>query len=91
VNSYVNWLATAHGLDADEVRLRRDEIHGALYVNLTRDGNMSLRIQVTPPAGADPEQHAAGLERDRAALLRLAEVAAQAAEEISQMQQEADR
>jgi len=71
-----------HGLDADEVQLRRDEIHGALYVNLARGGDLSIRIQVTPQTAEDPEEHAAGLERDRAALLRLAEVAAQAAREI---------
>lgn len=83
MNPYVSWLATAHGLDAGEVQLRRDEIHGALYVNLARDGDLSIRIQVTPHAAEDPEEHAAGLERDRSGLLRLAEVAAQAAREIS--------
>ena len=60
-----------------------DEIHGAFYVNLARDGDLSIRIQVTPHAAEDPEEHAAGLERDRSGLLRLAEVAAQAAREIS--------
>ena len=82
---YVNWHATAHGLDADQVHLRRDEKNGALFVELSQDGHLSIRVQLAPHEWSDPEQHAAGLKRDRAGLLRLAGVAAQAAQEIGQL------
>jgi hypothetical protein len=83
---YVAWSACAHGLSADRVQLRPDDAHGALYVEL--DDYMSIRIQVRPHPYADAEQHGGELERDRQGLLRLAEVARQAAEEIGQLQQD---
>jgi hypothetical protein len=85
VNPYVNWLATAHGIDADEVQLRRDELHGALYIELSGNERMSIRIQLTPHAAEDPEQHTADLKRDREGMRRLSEVARLAAEEIGQL------
>jgi hypothetical protein len=88
VNPYTRWSATLHGLDADQAQLRHDEAHGALYVELGPDGEPSIRIQLTSHAIEDPEQFAATLERDRQGLLRLAEVAAQAAQEIGQRQRD---
>ena len=84
MNPYVHWSACAHGIDADEVRLRHDEPHNALYVEVGQDG-MSIRIQLAPAAYADPEQHADELERDRKGMRRLAAVATQAAQEIGQL------
>jgi hypothetical protein len=85
-DSYVGWSAVSHGLSADRVQPRHDEAHAALYIELNED--MSIRIQVWPHAWEDAEQHAAELERDRQGLLRLAEIARQAAREIGQLQQD---
>jgi len=86
---YLNWSACAHGLSAEHVQLHQDESRGALYMEL--DDNMSIRIEVRPPAYADADQHAAELERDREGLRRLAAVAEQAAREIEQLQQDGAR
>jgi hypothetical protein len=89
--SYVRFSVCLHGIDAGNVKLRHDEVHGALYVELDRDRDVEIRIQLTPHVSEDPEQFAAGLERDRQGLLHLSELATEAAVEIEQMQQEAGR
>jgi hypothetical protein len=88
VKAYTNWSACLHGIGAENVRLRRDERHNALYLEL--DEGVSIRIDLNRAdvTGGDCTDE---LERDRSGLLRLAEVAAQAAQEIEQLQQEADR
>jgi len=82
VSAYVHFSVCLHGLDAGKIRLRRDERHGALYLDLGED--VDIRIQVRPHAAEDPERLAAELGRDVEGLLRLAEVAAQVAQEIGQ-------
>jgi hypothetical protein len=87
VNAITHFSACLHGLDAGKIRLRRDEQHNALYLEL--DDDVDIRLDLKPEAyGRDRTDE---LGRDVEGLLRLAEVAAQAAEEISQMRQEADR
>jgi hypothetical protein len=80
---YVNWHACAHGLSADHVQLRRDERHGALWLELN-DG-VSIRIQVGPHATEDAGRFAAELDRDREGLRRLAAVAELAALEVDRI------
>src|SRR5262249_54769673 len=81
---YVNVSACAHGLSAGYVSLRRDEVHGALYIKLDGDSAMNIRIQLRRRAADDAARHAAELERGREGLRRLAAVAEQAAREIEQ-------
>ncbi len=83
MSAYVHFSVCLHGLDAGKIRLRRDERHGALYLELGED--VEIRIQVRPHAAEDSERLAAELGRDVEGLLRLAEVAAQAAQEIGQL------
>jgi hypothetical protein len=88
---YVSWNACAHGLSADDVQLRRDERHGALYLELADNAAMNIRIQVRQRAHDDAERFAAELERNRDGLRRLAAVAEQAAQEIEQLQRDGAR
>jgi hypothetical protein len=83
--AWISYSATTHGLAPDEIELHHDE-HGAAHIYLDARHDMSIRIQVDEGRYDTPEQHAADLERDRQALLRLAVVAAQLAEEIGQRQ-----
>ncbi|HEX5567030.1 MAG TPA: hypothetical protein VFY14_08935 [Streptomyces sp.] len=85
--AWVGYSATAHGLNPDEIQLHRDE-HGAAHIYLDDRRDMDIRIQVDEGRYDTPEQHAADLERDRQALLRLAEIATQLAGEIGQRQRE---
>ena len=85
--AWISHSATMHGLAADQIRLHRDETRAA-HIDLGADRTMEIRIQLDPGRHDTPEQHAASLERDRQGLLRLAEVAAQLAEEIAQRQRE---
>jgi len=87
--AWVGYSATAHGLSPDEIRLHRDE-HGAAHIYLDERHDIDIRIQVDEGRYDTPEQHAIDLERDRQALLRLAEIATQLAEEIAQRQQKGD-
>ena len=78
--AYTNFSACLHGIDAENVELRRDERHNALWIEL--DKGVSIRVDLNYPDE---------LGCDRGGLLRLAEVAAQAAQEIGQLDQEKDR
>jgi hypothetical protein len=81
---FTGWRGCVHGLSADLVRLHRDEAHDAVYIDLDRDGKVSIRVSLKGDGAA--------LERDRKGLRRLAAVAVQAAQEIEQLQRgEADR
>jgi hypothetical protein len=82
VNAYTNFTACLHGLDAGKITLRRDELHNALWVYLSKD--VSIRVDLNPEAFGQDRTDERG--RDVEGLLRLAEVAAQAAEEITQHQ-----
>jgi len=90
MDTYVNWRACAHGIAADEVRLYRDEAHHALYIKIDKQGDMSIRVQLTPHANEDPTRRVAELERDRKGLRRLAAIATQVAQEIERMQRSPD-
>jgi hypothetical protein len=78
--AYTNFSACLHGIDAENASLRRDERHNALWIEI--DKGVSIRLDLNYPDE---------LGRDLDGLRRLAEVAAQAAQEIEQLQQEADR
>jgi hypothetical protein len=78
--AYTNFSACLHGIDAENVSLRRDERHNALWIAL--DGDVHIRIDLNYPDE---------LGRDLDGLRRLAEVAARAAQEIGQLRQEEDR
>jgi hypothetical protein len=78
--AYTNFSACLHGIDAENVSLRRDERHNALWIELDR--GVSIRVDLNYPDE---------LGRDVEGLLRLAEAAAQAAEEIGQRRQEEGR
>ena len=69
--AYTNFSACLHGIDAGKVSLYRDEVNSAIFVYL--DETVSIRVDLRYP-----EKH----ERDIAGLLRLAEVAAQAAADL---------
>jgi hypothetical protein len=84
----VSWNACAHGFSADDVQLRRDERHGALYLELAENAAMSIRIQLRPHDHDHAERFAAELDRNREGLRRLAAVAEQAAREIEQLQRD---
>jgi hypothetical protein len=81
LSAYVNYSACLHGIDATNVRLRRDERHNALWIELS-DDDVDIRVDLNDKGT---------LGRDLDGLRRLAEVAAQAAQELEQLQQEADR
>jgi hypothetical protein len=82
MDSYTHFSTCLHGIDAGKIRLRRDEQHIALYLELDED--VDIRIDLRPVMfGRDRTDE---LGRDRDGLLRLAEVAAQAAEELAKLQ-----
>ncbi len=78
-DAYTNFSATLQGVDPENIRLRRDEQYNARWIDLDR--GVSIRIDLKYPDD---------LRRDRAWLLRLAEVATQLAEEIGQQQEGKD-
>jgi len=71
IKPYTNFSACLHGISAEDVRLVPDEANTALFVYLGE--GVSLRVDLKRP-----EVHG----RDLAGLLRLAEVAAQAAADL---------
>jgi hypothetical protein len=78
---YTNFSTCLHGIDAANVKLRRDERHNALYLDLA--DHVGVRLDLNPEAlGQDRTD---GLGRDREGLVRLAEVSAQAAQELGQL------
>jgi hypothetical protein len=74
----VNYSACLHGIDAGNVRLRRDERHNALWIELS-DDDVDIPVDLNDKGT---------LGRDLDGLCRLAEIAAQAAQELEQLQQE---
>lgn len=84
--SHIDTYTTAYGLSPGDIALMHDE-HGAAHIRLGPRGTIDIRIQVDPGAYDTPEQHAAELERDRQALLRLAGECIQLAAEIAQRQE----
>ncbi len=80
LDASVSFSATLHGLDPEKVTLRRDDEHRARFLALT--GNVAVRVDLKYPED---------LERDRLGLLKLAEVAVQAAAEIAELQAEGGR
>ena len=79
-----HFSACLQGIDAENVKFRRDERHNALYLEL--DDYVHIRIDLNPEAfGRDRTDE---IGRDLKGLLRLTEVAAQVAQEIEQLQQE---
>ncbi len=75
--SFIGLQATAYGLDAGTISLRRDDEHRARHLDLDADGRMSIRIDLKYPET---------FERDRKGLRRLADLATQAAQEIERIQ-----
>jgi hypothetical protein len=86
VKNYTNWSARLYGIDAENAKLRRDERHNALYVDL--DEGVSIRIDLNrvDVAGCD---RADELERDCSGLRQLADIAEDAAGEIERLLREA--
>ena len=74
------FTACLYGIDAGNVRLHRDERHNALYVDL--DDGVHIRVDLN---------NRESLGRDLDGLRRLAEVAAEAAQEIEQLQRDGAR
>jgi hypothetical protein len=70
---YANFRATLHGIDAENVGWHRDERYRALWIELFE--GVSIRVDLKYPDDA---------RRDRAGLLKLAEVATRVAQEIGQ-------
>ena len=82
--AHVGIRAVAHGLDAAQVQLRRDDVNGAAYIELDGEGLMSIRVQLRPHSTSEPGKHAATLEQSREGLRRLAALATRLAQEIEQ-------
>jgi len=82
VKAFIRFEACLHGIDTENVKLRRDERHNALYVELAEDVDIRLDLDRADVIGRD---RTADLERDRDGLLRLAALAAQAAQEIGHL------
>ena len=79
--AYTHFSACLHGIDAGKIRLRRDERHNALYLEL--DDDVYIRLDLDPEAFGRDRTDEIGHDRD--GLLRLAEVTAPAAQELGQL------
>lgn len=78
---FTGWHVTIHGADADQVTIRQDHGHNAVYLLLTRERNIGIRIGLDEPS--------AELERDRLGLRQLAKLATQMAQQIEARQRAA--
>ncbi len=79
--AYTHFSVCLHGIDAGKIRLRPDERHNALYLELDDDADIRLDLNLE----AFGRNRADEIRRDRDGLLRMAEVAAQAAQELGQL------
>jgi hypothetical protein len=79
--AYTHVTTCLHGIDAGKIRLRHDERHNALYIEL--DDDIDVRIDLKPEAFGRGRADEIG--RDRDGLLRLAEAVAQATHELGQL------
>ena len=83
MDSYTHFSACLHGIDAGKVRLRRDEQHNALYLELDEDVDIRIDLNRIDSLGGDTTGE---LKRDLlGGLRRLAEVVTEAAQEIGQL------
>jgi hypothetical protein len=82
MKAYAHFSVCLQGIDAEEIRLRRDEQNNALWIELNKD-DTDIRLDLRPEAFGRARTDE--MVRDRDALLRLAEVAAQAAQELGQL------
>jgi len=81
VSHFVRFTTTLHGADAGQIRLRHDETHNALYLELAEfvDFRFDRRTEMFGQDRTDE------IRRDRDGLLHLAEAAMQAASKLGQL------
>jgi hypothetical protein len=77
--TFVSAAITLHGLDPAHIALQHHDVGNALFLYLDPDQTVSIRINLS--------HDDADLDRDRAALRELAELAAQAEREIARIQE----
>jgi hypothetical protein len=83
MDSYTHFSACLHGIDAGKVRLRCDEQHNALYLELDEDVDIRIDLNRIDSRGGDTTGE---FKRDLlGGLRRLAEVVTEAAQEIGQL------
>jgi hypothetical protein len=80
--AFTGFSVCLYGIDAEKISLHRDEAHNALYLELSDDVHIRLDLNRLNTLSIE---RAAEVGRDRDGVLRLAEVAAQAAREIGQL------